>query len=159
MEILSEAPQVNSFVPLIEHQSATPASFYSGPPVLHYHSQRCKVLVLESDLTKSAAIQRLVEGGGNLNATNGDSSNGAASEEGLRRRTVNDIDAWVTSESALYSNRSVMGLITKYIENCSSIRPPLNLAFPYQIQPLHCTPSSRYQHLPMASNKASICSF
>jgi chloride channel, nucleotide-sensitive, 1A len=105
MEIIAQAPEVNSFVPLIEHQSATPASFYSGPPVLHYHSQRCKILVLEGDVAKSAEIQRLAQDGEKLNTTNGNGSNGAvteelpAAEDGLAQRIVNDIDVWVTSES------------------------------------------------------------
>lgn len=162
MEILSEAPQVLSFVPLIEHQSATPASFYSGPPVLHYHSQGCKVLVLESDVTKSAAIQRLVEGARDLNATNGNSSNnsnGPATEGGLTRRTIDNIDVWVSSESASPSQLKHDGLMTKSTENCSSIRLPQNSVFPYHTPPLHCTPSSHYQPLPMASNRASICSY
>lgn len=105
MEVIAEAPEANSFVPLIEHQSATPASFYSGPPVLHYYSQRCKILVLESDVAKSAAIQRLAQGGGQGNATNGGSStNGASSnelptaEEGVAPQTIDNIDVWVTSE-------------------------------------------------------------
>jgi chloride channel, nucleotide-sensitive, 1A len=104
MEVISDAPEANSFVPLIEHQSATPASFYSGPPVLHYNSQRCKVIVLESDIAKSPAIQRLAQDGEKVNATNGNSSNGDMTEdapppeESLTQRTIKDIDIWVTSE-------------------------------------------------------------
>lgn len=98
MEILSEAPEVTSFVPLIEHQSTTPASFYSGPPVLHYYSQRCKVIVLESDITKSPAVQRLTQGGEKTNP-NGNNSNGdSIEEETSAQRVVSDIDVWVTSE-------------------------------------------------------------
>ena len=105
MEIIAEAPEVSSFVPLIEHQSATPASFHSGPPVLHYYSQRCKILVLESDVAKSAVFETLARGGEQGQATNGSSSNGALSNElhavegGFARRTIDDIDVWVTSES------------------------------------------------------------
>jgi chloride channel, nucleotide-sensitive, 1A len=103
MEIIFEGPQVNAFVPLIEHQSATPASFYSGPPVLHYYSQRCRVIVPESDLSRSAAVQRLAQAGEKLN-TNGNSSNGGSAEvpseleEISSQRVIGDIDVWVTSE-------------------------------------------------------------
>lgn len=103
MEIILQAPEVTAFVPLIEHQSATPASFYSGPPVLHYHSQRCKVIVHESDLNKSAAVQRLAQGGEKL-STNGNSSNGddagvlPPAEDTSAQRIVGNIDVWVTSE-------------------------------------------------------------
>lgn len=31
-------PALDSFTPLAEHQSQTPASFYSAKPVLHYHA-------------------------------------------------------------------------------------------------------------------------
>ena len=95
---------MTSFVPLIEHQSTTPASFYSGPPVLHYHSQRCKVIVLEGDMSKSAAVQRLAQGGVKLNTSNGDSANGGdveaqtLAEENSVQRVISDIDVWVTSE-------------------------------------------------------------
>ena len=107
MEVIFEAPQITAFVPLIEHQSTTPASFYSGPPVLHYHSQRCKVIVLEGDLNKSAALQRLAQGGdkshtnggGNGNASNGDEMGVLPpNEDNSAQRVVGNIDVWVTSE-------------------------------------------------------------
>ncbi len=104
MEIIHQAPEVTAFVPLIEHQSITPASFYSGPPVLHYHSQRCKVIVVESDMLKSAAVQRLAQGGETLNTSIGDTTNGvdveaqSSAEDNPVRRVISNIDVWVTSE-------------------------------------------------------------
>jgi chloride channel, nucleotide-sensitive, 1A len=107
METIYEAPDITAFVPLIEHQSATPASFYSGPPVLHYHSQRCKVIVLESDLNKSIPLHRLAQGGEKLHTNgsgNGNSSNGdetgllPPNEDSSAQRVVGNIDVWVTSE-------------------------------------------------------------
>ena len=103
MEVISKAPEVSDFVPLIEHLSATPASFYSGPPVLHYYSQRCQVIVLEGDMNKSAAFQRLVQGAKRSN-TNGNSSNGndaevsSLADEVSAQRVIDGIDVWVTSE-------------------------------------------------------------
>lgn len=106
MEVISDAPQANSFVPLIEHQSATPASFYSGPPVLHYYSQRCKVIIFESDIPKSPALQTLAQGAVKLNMTNGNSVNEGSiaevpnpAEVSSAQKIISDIDVWVTSES------------------------------------------------------------
>jgi nucleotide-sensitive chloride channel 1A len=98
MEVLREAPKVTSFVPLVEHQSATPASFYSGPPVLHYYSDRCKVLILDRDLSSVPALADFANGrtgdsGENGTAINGD---GALEGEGVYK-TMEDVDIWVTS--------------------------------------------------------------
>jgi chloride channel, nucleotide-sensitive, 1A len=43
--ILQEAPALSSFTPLSTHQSETPESFFSGPPVLHYHTEGAHVIV------------------------------------------------------------------------------------------------------------------
>lgn len=103
MEIISEAPEANAFIPLIQHQSTTPASFYSGPPVLHYHSQGCTLIVLESDLAKSAALQRLTRRSDSSDMNPSSSNGGDAevqspTEESLRQIVTNHIDVWVTSE-------------------------------------------------------------
>ena len=104
MEGISEAPQVTSFVPLIEHQSATPASFHTGPAVLHYHSQRCKATVPESDLSKSLPIRQLFQRSVGGSATNGHGGSngdvdgaGSSLENRIAQRTVEDVDVWVTS--------------------------------------------------------------
>lgn len=97
MEVLREAPKVTSFIPLVEHQSATPASFYSGPPVLHYYSDRCEVLILDRDLSSVPAIAAFANGHKIQaeTATNGD---GAHESEGVYK-TIEEVDIWVTSES------------------------------------------------------------
>lgn len=104
MEVLREAPKSHTFIPLSEHQSATPASFYAGPTVLHYHSSRCKVLILEQDLSQSPALSALVREAqpGPTTAepvTNGD---GSYAEDGDAepQRVLDDVDVWVTSEYA-----------------------------------------------------------
>jgi nucleotide-sensitive chloride channel 1A len=98
MEVLREAPKVTSFIPLVEHQSATPASFYSGPPVLHYYSDRCKVLILDRDLSSVPALAEFANGrtGEAGSTTNGD---GAHLDEGVYK-TIEEVDIWVTSEYA-----------------------------------------------------------
>lgn len=96
MEVLREAPKVTSFIPLVEHQSATPASFYSGPPVLHYYSDRCKVLILDRDLSSVPALAEFANGGTGETGTTtiGD---GARLDEGVYK-TIEEVDIWVTSE-------------------------------------------------------------
>jgi chloride channel, nucleotide-sensitive, 1A len=107
MEILREAPNINSFIPLSDHQSTTPASFYSGPPVLHFHSSRCKVLILERDLSLSAPLaalapdalhaQELGANGHRLNAHTNSEDN-MAEEDG--QRLIEDVEVLVTSQYA-----------------------------------------------------------
>ena len=99
MEILREAPKVTSFIPLVEHQSATPASFYSGPPVLHYYSDRCKVLILDRDLSSVPALAEFASGSAEKTATNGTAVNGDGAHEGEEvHKTLENVDIWVTSE-------------------------------------------------------------
>lgn len=94
MEVLQRPPSASSFTPLAEHQSRTPQSFYGGPPVLHYHSSRCKVVILESDLSASPALNTLRGGAAVVNG-----SSGAAHESQERKDIVIDgVDVFVTSE-------------------------------------------------------------
>lgn len=101
MEILSEAPKTGSFIPLAEHQSATPASFYTGPPVLHYYSDRCKIVVLESELAHSSALSDLVSKAPSTTANGSHETNGHSEsneDQSNSQKTIEDIDVWVTSE-------------------------------------------------------------
>lgn len=108
MEVLRSPPSTSSFVPLAEHQAHTPASFYSGPPVLHYVSERCKVVILERDLLAAPAINamrgevlRNTTATGNENGVNG-SGQAAVSQNGEEEEgkevVIGGIDVWVTSE-------------------------------------------------------------
>jgi chloride channel, nucleotide-sensitive, 1A len=105
MEVLQEAPKSDSFIPLSEHQSATPASFYSGPPVLHYHGGRCKVIILERDLKQSPALTALAQKSHEAPATaepvtNGSYDHGSEADEAEKQKVFDDVDVWVTSEYA-----------------------------------------------------------
>ncbi|KAH8701793.1 regulator of volume decrease after cellular swelling-domain-containing protein [Talaromyces proteolyticus] len=94
MEVLQTPPQANSFTPLAEHQSRTPQSFYDGAPVLHYHSTRCKVVILESELTRSPALRTLR---GTASETNG--ASGAAHDASEEKEiAVDGVDIWVASD-------------------------------------------------------------
>ena len=106
MEVLREPPNASSFVPLAEHQSATPASFYSGPPVLHYHSDRSKVRVLQSELDSAPAFAPLFQGADarEQTAPNGDGQSNGDSDS---QQVAEEVDVWVTSEYVLYTNTRV----------------------------------------------------
>ncbi|KAK2850558.1 hypothetical protein FQN49_005547 [Arthroderma sp. PD_2] len=126
MEILHEAPDTSSFVPLAEHQSRTPASFYSGPPILYHFSERCKVVILERDLVASPALNSLRSStAGGAGSSNGASSGeniaapGATGEdetmEGDKEVSLQDVNVWVTSEKLLlFSTPTSSGVAIPY---------------------------------------------
>lgn len=103
MEVIREPPKASTFIPLAEHQSATPASFYTGPPVLHYHSDRSKVIILERDASGAALLEPLLLHANDSEAT---ATNGGAETNGHQESTdsdaqekvIEEIDVWVTSE-------------------------------------------------------------
>lgn len=98
MEVLKEAPQTGSFVPLAEHQSTTPASFHNGPPVLHYYSDRCKVIVLEHELQNAPVLSEVVT---KLSQTNHSNDQSQSNGNDSAKQILEEIDVWVTSEYAL----------------------------------------------------------
>jgi nucleotide-sensitive chloride channel 1A len=96
MEVLRTPPVAASFTPLAEHQSRTPESFFTGSPVLHYHSDRCKVIVLESDLTAAPALNALR---GPVVNTNGGAQEVRGETTSEKEIVIDEVDVWVTSES------------------------------------------------------------
>jgi nucleotide-sensitive chloride channel 1A len=75
-------------VPLAEHQSRTPSSFYEGPPVLHYHSERCKIVILERDLVATPALRAL----------RSESAVASSEQDDDKEVAIEGIETWVTSE-------------------------------------------------------------
>ncbi|KAJ5524183.1 hypothetical protein N7494_010833 [Penicillium frequentans] len=111
MESLSTAPEASSFVPIAEHQSRTPSSFYSGPPVLHYHSQRCKIVILERDLIANPVLNALR---GESATANGASAQADEDEESTEV-AIEGVDTWVGSEKfILYSPSASAGVSIPY---------------------------------------------
>src|SRR5690349_1313065 len=99
MEVLNDAPDTGSFIAIAEHQSTTPASFHSGPPVLHYYSDRCKVIVLEHELQSAPALANFVSKATSRAHSNDreqqeaeDEANGTDSAQ----KTIEEVDVWVT---------------------------------------------------------------
>ncbi|KAI2411147.1 hypothetical protein LOZ41_004467 [Ophidiomyces ophidiicola] len=113
MEVFHDAPNPSSFVPLAEHQSRTPASFYSGPPILHHLSERCKVIILEAELVSTPALSDLRPS----NVEHG--VNGSSSAEGpqspRQEIAIDGVDVWVTAEKLLlYNPAAATGVAIPY---------------------------------------------
>lgn len=100
MELFHAPPSPSTYIPLSEHQSRTPASFYAGPPVLHHRSDCCKILILSEDLSRVPAISALA-GLGKEGPSNGQGdSEGGRNGHPARQDEVaiEGVDVWVTSE-------------------------------------------------------------
>jgi nucleotide-sensitive chloride channel 1A len=85
LELVTEAPQEESFTPLSEHQAQTPATFFGARPVLHHHSPRAKLAVRNSEYGQHEVLQQMA-------------SNTASEAEDV----ILEVDAWITSK---YSSR------------------------------------------------------
>ncbi|PLN81586.1 regulator of volume decrease after cellular swelling-domain-containing protein [Aspergillus taichungensis] len=96
MESLHTPPETSSFVLLADHQARTPSSFHSGPPVLHYHSKACKLVIQDSDLAASPALA-------SLRGQAAAGVNGSA-PEGENQLVIEGVDVWVTSDKFLLYN-------------------------------------------------------
>ncbi|KKZ58997.1 hypothetical protein EMCG_00862 [[Emmonsia] crescens] len=124
MEVLHNPPEASSFIPLAEHQSHTPASFYSGPPILHHLSERCKIVILQRELSKSTALCGLRPNATGAEATNGTlagetstpaTAATASSSDGDKEIVIDGVDVWVTSDRLLlYSQPAKTGVAIPY---------------------------------------------
>ncbi|KAI4118004.1 MAG: hypothetical protein LQ341_007641, partial [Variospora aurantia] len=98
MEVLHAAPTEGHFTPLSTHQSQTPSSFYSGPPVLHHHSPAASLFIGSSDLKNNTAFASFAPSSeGQSNGTTQDSADGPGNGEDREVR-IEGVDVWVTSE-------------------------------------------------------------
>ncbi|OXV08393.1 hypothetical protein Egran_03846 [Elaphomyces granulatus] len=123
MEVLHAPPVASSFTPLEEHQSRTPASFYSGPTVLHFHSDRCKVVISESELTASPILRAICKpiSNGTTNGISHHVSGVATGSNGNIEQNsdlvIDGVNIWVTSEyahrSPVYSTHHTSSLVWK----------------------------------------------
>lgn len=107
MEIIHQAPTSSSFTPLAVHQSQTPESFYSGPPVLYHHSPSASLYLHASDLAAAPALSGLANGarrganGTAAVAVNGhDAADGEDGDDEDEEIEIVGVDVWVTSEFA-----------------------------------------------------------
>ncbi|EFX02664.1 hypothetical protein CMQ_2593 [Grosmannia clavigera kw1407] len=49
---LRSPPSVSAYTSLADHQSSTPASFFDGPPVLHYHAKSARAYISREQRAK-----------------------------------------------------------------------------------------------------------
>ncbi|KAJ5804100.1 uncharacterized protein N7518_000403 [Penicillium psychrosexuale] len=111
MEVIRSSPEASSFVPLAEHQSRTPSSFYSGPPVLYYHSQRCKIVILERELLAAPALNALR----GQEATNNGAPSHDQQDGDEKEIAISGVDTWVTSDKfLLFSPAASTGVSIPY---------------------------------------------
>jgi chloride channel, nucleotide-sensitive, 1A len=81
VETVNEAPQIEAFTPLSEHQSQTPDTFFGGQPVLYLLSPGAGLIVSKSQFEENSALR-------------GFESNGSSEDEIL----IPDVDIWVSSK-------------------------------------------------------------
>jgi nucleotide-sensitive chloride channel 1A len=100
MEPLQTPPETSSFILLADHQSRTPTSFHSGPAVLHYHSKRCKLVILEHELAATPVLSSLrgETAAATANGANPQTQENADGEPEGKEIVIDGIDVWVTSE-------------------------------------------------------------
>lgn len=98
MEILRESPKLSDFIPLAEHQSATPASFYSGPLILYYHNDCCKLRISEQDIRSSEALSGLCGPELSLSSSATNVNGDGEGIEAHSERVVDGIQVWVASK-------------------------------------------------------------
>lgn len=83
-------PSLDDYIPLAEHQSRTPSTFYGGKPVLHYHTTGAKAVLPASQ--RGSGLPFFPADSSTQAAPNGGSE---AREEELVEQTV---DLFVNSE-------------------------------------------------------------
>ncbi|KAI4254380.1 MAG: hypothetical protein L6R42_007220 [Xanthoria sp. 1 TBL-2021] len=100
MEVLNSAPTESQFTPLSTHQSQTPSSFYSGPPVLYHRSPSTTILINSHELESAPAFQKLVSPQQRSNGSAHPATEDEPEDLG-HEITIRGVDIWVTSDKFL----------------------------------------------------------
>ncbi|OJJ72459.1 hypothetical protein ASPBRDRAFT_540108 [Aspergillus brasiliensis CBS 101740] len=95
MESITAPPDTTTFIPLAEHQSRTPSSFHSGPPILYSHHQNCKLVLLEREVLAVPALGALRDAS---------TANGTTEDAEDKEIVIPGVNVWVTSEKFLLHN-------------------------------------------------------
>ncbi|TLS29483.1 hypothetical protein PpBr36_01971 [Pyricularia pennisetigena] len=94
-------PKVDDFTPLAEHQERTPATFFGGKPVLHYHAASAKALVPASQ-RRSLPIFRTADAA-------------AGSDEDAEANVEQTVDVFVNSSTlTIFSQDATIGVQIPY---------------------------------------------
>ncbi|KAG8628575.1 hypothetical protein KVT40_004448 [Elsinoe batatas] len=111
LELFSSPPAKDQFQTLENFQASTPATFFDGKPVLHYHNPCCTLTISNSALADSPFASlgpRPSQPTTNGSHTNGDHP--STSEE-----TTITVETWITSRDfTLYSPSASSGLHIPY---------------------------------------------
>ncbi|KAL8796919.1 MAG: hypothetical protein Q9182_007281 [Xanthomendoza sp. 2 TL-2023] len=111
MEVLHSSPIESQFIPLSDHQSHTPSSFHSGPPILYHHSPATAILINSNELDSTPALKSLLPPQQQIN---GSSTEGAPDDLG-HEITIEGVDIWVTSDKfLLFSPTLAAGISVPY---------------------------------------------
>ncbi|OJI81874.1 hypothetical protein ASPTUDRAFT_45192 [Aspergillus tubingensis CBS 134.48] len=97
MESITAPPDTTTYIPLAEHQSRTPSSFHSGPPILYSQHQNCKLVLLEREALAVPALGALRD----ASTANGTTEEEAAEDKEI---VIPGVNVWVTSEKFLLHN-------------------------------------------------------
>ncbi|KAH8839937.1 hypothetical protein MCOR27_003446 [Pyricularia oryzae] len=108
-------PKVDDFTPLAEHQERTPATFFGGKPVLHYHAASATVLVPASQ-KRSLPIFRTADAA-------------AGSDDDTEVTVEQTVDVFVNSSTlTLFSQDATVGVQIPYpqigIHAVKTLTPP-----------------------------------
>ena len=103
MEILHTAPIASSFIPLSEHESQTPDSFFSGPPILYHHSPSATLRLDSYDLAAAPALSNLAAGRQRPPSDTAPIANGEVEgERQIEEIEIQGVDVWATSEFVVF---------------------------------------------------------
>lgn len=91
LEVTHDAPAVNQYTSIEEHQAQTPGTFFGGKPVLHYHSLGALLSIERDALENNPAFSGLRSA---TVHTEGHVNGNSATEQ----IHIRNIDIWVTSE-------------------------------------------------------------
>ncbi|KAI9654666.1 MAG: hypothetical protein M1821_005873 [Bathelium mastoideum] len=115
VNIIHDAPALESFTPLEEHQEQTPGTFFGGKPILHLRTSKAQLILDEDELRASDAFSRLRQTQDQPSHTGAHVNGNSATDTPSSRATIPDIDVWVTSEHfILYSPHTHSGLTIPY---------------------------------------------
>ena len=112
LETLRTPPSPSSFIPLSTHQSATPSTFFSSTPILHYHCPRASILASPTHLGALSLSHRSGTSGSTLNGHGIGEDDGPAA---IKQILLPNVDIWVsTRHLTLYSTTTSSGIQIPY---------------------------------------------
>lgn len=94
LEITTNAPSLDAFTSLSDHQTQTPGTFFGARPVLHHHSPGAKIVVSRTQYDATTALHEIK----NTEVVPSTAQNGHSVEG--EDVVILGVDVWVTSKYA-----------------------------------------------------------